>query len=80
MPLFHNHHTIDVNVQGVPCPEPTCTHCLPAPRNSPPPASKKQRLAVTVRASPFQHLALMTGSFHMNTWPDKKKPPLVSLR
>ncbi|KAJ7790120.1 hypothetical protein B0H14DRAFT_3502017 [Mycena olivaceomarginata] len=34
MPLFHNHHTMDVNAQGVPCPEPACTRCLPAPRKS----------------------------------------------
>ncbi|KAJ7351615.1 hypothetical protein DFH08DRAFT_957916 [Mycena albidolilacea] len=31
MPLFRNHHTVDVNGLSVPCPEPTCTRILPAP-------------------------------------------------
>ncbi|KAJ7836262.1 hypothetical protein B0H14DRAFT_3460826 [Mycena olivaceomarginata] len=31
MPLSHNHQLMDVNAQGVPCPEPTCTRFLPAP-------------------------------------------------
>ncbi|KAJ7818327.1 hypothetical protein B0H14DRAFT_3473876 [Mycena olivaceomarginata] len=32
MPLFRNHHTMDVNALGAPCPEPACTRVLPAPR------------------------------------------------
>ncbi|KAJ7698856.1 hypothetical protein B0H14DRAFT_3528726 [Mycena olivaceomarginata] len=28
MPLFHNHWLTDVNVQGVPCPQPACTRVL----------------------------------------------------
>ncbi|KAJ7216352.1 hypothetical protein GGX14DRAFT_561926 [Mycena pura] len=32
MPLFRNHHAMDINAWHVPCPEPSCTRYLPAPR------------------------------------------------
>ncbi|KAJ7194405.1 hypothetical protein GGX14DRAFT_700921 [Mycena pura] len=34
MPLFQNHHTMDVNALRASCPEPACTRVLPGPRKA----------------------------------------------
>ncbi|KAJ7351251.1 hypothetical protein DFH08DRAFT_805987 [Mycena albidolilacea] len=60
MPLFHNHHLMDINTWGILCPQPACTCFLPAACQSSlaPPTTASDILRYIINAISLPHPVL----------------------